>query len=185
MATDNDKAGLDEGLQLIRSMEAEEIRRRYAAELLSSGGLVEGRLSLEVLFLLPSEFVVSYTGLFNRALVEQASVQRREALGRATVKTGGGLGGKAGTGKKHKEYWSIKDERAFDLKTAVDKALHELAKDMQTGGGGKSHTQQCSGARCGRFMKKGWRFCPNCGTEVPLGGKARVTKNYRQTETGR
>lgn len=148
--------------QALRSMEAEEIRRRYAAELMSSGGLTSNRLSLEVLYLLPSEFVTGYVSLFYRALKDPTGIQRQESIERATVKGGEGLGSKAKGGKKHKIYWTVKDERALDLKGAIDKALMELSGDMQPGG--QVATKRCAGSSCGRFLKPRWRFCPWCGT---------------------
>jgi len=129
-----------------------EVRRRMA-ERLSSAGLSEGRLSHEVLFLLPEEFVREYTELFFRALKEDTAGmlgkvggdegqikkgigRRRDKFTREKPKKGeekgklrdGNAQGARGGEKGYKDHWIIKDDVAFEAKRRVDRKLRRIVQ---------------------------------------------------------
>lgn len=68
------------------------------------------------------------------------------------VKEGGGIGGSRGGGD---------EGRRSQGPGAVSKADH-----VSTPGQPKvaSSSTRCAGAKCGRFLKADWKFCPECGT---------------------
>lgn len=106
-----------------------EARRRYA-DLLSSAGVDEGRVSLEVLYLLPPEFVRGYQQLFHDALKEYPS-------GRGSADVDGRMISKVknddvasrrshiagSSGKRHQNHWTIRSEAALSVKGKLDKQL--------------------------------------------------------------
>lgn len=119
-------------------------RRSLAYELRESGGLSSGRLGLEILFLLPDEFITFYTDLFHRALSDGVGNQGKGSSKSATGsgedqdlriakgRTGTVLGSDnrlqaQGSGKKYRNTTLvIKDERALKVKGSVDRALRDL-----------------------------------------------------------
>lgn len=150
-------------------------RRDALMELHTSGGLAEGRVGLEVLFLLPDSFVRFYADIFHRALIgaESKAVSGHGVgggLGKAKGNTGTVLGSDSrlqekGSGKKWKEPKnSLGSEQMLKVKYAVDRELLILV-GLGTGkvDGGASVTKTCPG-RCGRFVKATWSFCPTCGS---------------------
>lgn len=139
-------------------------RRSVVYELQESGGLGEGRLGLEIVWLLPPEFVKFYSSLFHRALKVEGGDGSGTAMGRASKSKGGvdkakgrtsmatehnekggqGVRGpQAGsTGKQYRNApLVIGSERAFKVKEALDKVLLDgvgMAKralDKEKGGG--------------------------------------------------
>lgn len=123
-------------------------RRSLAYELRESGGLSSGRLGLEILYLLPDDFVTFYTKLFHEALDEGLSNKGSsgggginslgEELPAAVIskgRTGTVLGSDTrlqaqGSGKKYRNTgMTIRSERALRVKSTVDKALQELTQD--------------------------------------------------------
>lgn len=74
----------------------EEVRRRLA-ERYASAGVEQGRVSLEVLYLLPPEFVREYVRLFHQALSEDLS-----GGGGGMGKDEGQIKAKAGVRRRHK-----------------------------------------------------------------------------------
>ena len=147
-------------------------RRDALRELHESGGVAEMQLGLEVLYLLPDEFVTFYQQLFHRAL--------RGADGQAISGKGGGiekstgrkttgivLGSEtnlqvAGTGKRYKNpAGSIGSEKALKVKEGIDKELMALVgiglrrlsqlnqPDSNRGTAGQD-AGQCRGSKLGR-----------------------------------
>lgn len=132
----------------------EEVRRRLA-DRLASAGVDQGRVSLEVLYMLPPEFVREYTRLFHKALREdlagngggmgkdegqikkKAGVVKRHRRVRAEkgedgyeegedrAVPGSDRGAQAG-GKRYKNHWIVKDETALEVKVRVDRKLVRL-----------------------------------------------------------
>lgn len=201
-------------------------RRGLAYELVSMGGLNSSRLGLEILYLLPDDFVEFYENLFHRALsVRDDSVMHgrsggvEKASGRVGMQLGtADRGGQAsGSGKKWKNTpMAIGNEQALRVKQAVDKGLEDLVRlgkrgliaeaeagrrdregeresggqgpgdfskvkpsekkrgvpgstgnTRATGNSGRGSTgYRCAGSKCGRFLKAGWNWCPECGTRV-------------------
>lgn len=172
-------------------------RRDALRELHESGGVAEMQLGLEVLYLLPDSFVTFYQDLFHKALTgaNGAAVSGKgggieKSTGRKT--TGIVLGSEtnlqvAGTGKRYKNPTTmIGSEKYLQVKAGVDKELMDLVgigltrlsqlnqPDQNRGTG---VARQCQGSyegrnqevkRCGRFVRKGWKFCPACGTPVEV-----------------
>lgn len=99
-------------------------------------------------------------------------------------------GGQARSGgRRHRDHWTIKDEKAFRLKERIDRELADLAAvalaelgkrtdstssraagkssrliqaDVDTATTGNGATPACPG--CRKFLKATWRFCPHCGS---------------------
>lgn len=167
-------------------------RRSMAYELRESGGLPESRLGLEILYLLPDDFVQFYGALFHRALsVGDSSVMhgRSGGLDKAKGNTGTVTGSdtrlqSSGTGKKFKNTgMTIGSEAMLKLKRDIDNELLRLvtvgkALERQAGGvqglerseksrAGDAKTpqsHQCRNGTCRSFLKESWKFCPRCGT---------------------
>lgn len=133
----------------------DEVKRRLAGALAEdgSGGVGRGRISLEVLYMLPTEFLRQYTELFDRALKEGVEgaggagtgnidggrvtdEKATSARNRAAGKRAGagnrtdGRGGAKGGGKRYKTHWQIKDERALEVKALVDRRLKALIAEV-------------------------------------------------------
>lgn len=170
--------------------EREDLKIAVLREIASSGGLPQNRVSLEVLYLLPTDFTEKYTELFFEALREDAKgVEYESRAGEMTDKklgagarkrkgvkgTGGPIGPVAGEGsKRYRNAWTVRNERALRMKTDIDRDLLRLAGDIEQGlkdrtqggsGGGMTRVAaRCVGKGCGRFMRNEWRYCPSCGT---------------------
>jgi predicted RNA-binding Zn-ribbon protein involved in translation (DUF1610 family) len=163
-----------------------EVQRRLT-ERAAAAGLAPGRISMEVLFMLPPEFVKMYTILFDRSLkesvvggsVKDQAVTKRvtrqprlSARGKSRIVPAGNSGG-----KRYREFWTIKDERAFRYKGQIDRRLRRLARDISLTLHPDSQddlTRGCS--RCGidlhPHMELGYKiqFCPRCGTSIGARG---------------
>lgn len=124
-----------------------EVRKRLAERLVSAG-VDNGRVSLEILYLLPPEFVRAYVSLWDRALGPGHGVANpNSGMGEAAaasrpqrIKTGGrgtdatrdafsrGAGG-GGGGKRHREFWVVRDEGALTVKSSVDRKLLRVMRE--------------------------------------------------------
>ncbi len=153
-----------------------EVQRRVA-NVLASAGVPQGQLNLEVLFMLPPEFVRAYTRLFDRALLE--SVKGGKGPDHGTPKkvdpkwkgkiVGAGAGG---AGKRYRTHWLIRDEQAFRAKGSIDRKLRRLTGDIEKIlGAPDGHELKCS--RCNTditaakdVMAGNLRFCPSCGCDL-------------------
>ena len=115
---------------------------------------------LDVLYMLPKAFLDSYEILFNRAMKWGTSPAPVEK-----AKVGKGKGPKVqGGGKRHRESFLIRDEKAFDLKKQVDYRLRKLAREVIRGRLEKMTL--CSTAKCHMWHEPDWVYCPRCGTEL-------------------
>lgn len=161
----------------------EKMKIAVLRDIASSGGVgfARGRLSLEVLFLLPKEFTDWYTELFFTALKEDAAGTQVDQTGVTSVpsKLRGKKGSMAaqGGGKRYKNAWLLRDERALHFKQGIDRELRgiaakiELAMGGSDGGSGKrkfegnlGKTGVCGG--CKKFVGAGDKYCRTCGTKV-------------------
>lgn len=128
----------------------DEKARLQLSELLRSRGIDSGRVSIEVLFLLPPEFVREYRELYERALKdgvegaggagtgnidggrvtdEKAGRERNKSKGKRAghgSRTDGRGDAKGGSKARYKTYWQVKDEDALALKNKVDRELKGL-----------------------------------------------------------
>jgi len=114
-------------------------RRSMAYELRESGGLASSRLGLEILYLLPDDFVQFYGALFHRALnVGDASVMHGRSGGveKALGNTGTVLGSdtrlqSSGSGKKFKNTpMAVGNEDMLKLKQRLDGRLVQLQREF-------------------------------------------------------
>lgn len=134
---------------------------------MTSAGVNVNRVSLEVLYMMPADFVRLYIEMFTRALgsadggtaARGKAAENTGALGKAKRKTAGGQG------KKYKEHWVVQDEKALDLKTRVDKRLRALGRDIRKGLAGEiSEAERARCVCCSSYMSADWIYCPSCGT---------------------
>lgn len=158
-----------------KTEDTDKLRRSIIADLYQAGGWPQGRLSMEVLYLLPKEFTDAYVHLFHSALKEQAPVvsvgkgadELGKAAGGVVKRTGSRLQAQGG-GKKYKDHWMISSEKALARKQRVDAKLRELAALMESRPG--SHRNERAGqcGTCKKFLQSGWRFCPGCGAGIEV-----------------
>lgn len=148
--------------------------RRRLAEVLSSAGVDSSRVAVEVLYMLPQEFVRGYEDLFHRALVVPGDRGRGESdareaeLGKARGKAARKAGGRAGRGG-----FEVRNTRALGEKERIDRKLRGLARTMRdsaNAGTGKEQVVRCGEGGtvedvrgCGKWLEKGWKWCPYCG----------------------
>ena len=152
---------------------AEEVNKRLTLAA-SAAGVDRGRIEIEILFLLPPEFVRQYKELFDRALADPVKPTsdggKDEGRIRASGRTGDGLHVRtmsaAGGGKRFVAgTWPIRNEQALELKRKLDRQIIALVRDalelvsMRAGDLEKQKPpSQC--ASCGLFQKPEWVRCP-------------------------
>lgn len=159
----------------LEAMRAQQMAERRFIDMMASAGVSSTRISQEVLYFLPREFVQMYSEMFYKAFAgkeDGGSGQAGEmnaakaALGKADGKGLQGLGG--AKRKTFKKYWVIADDEAVALKTKIDKRLRVIARDMKLGltedSGKEGESLKCG--ECGRFIEVSWKYCSNCGAEV-------------------
>lgn len=147
--------------------------RARLAEVLSSAGLNADRVALEVLYMLPAEFVRGYTDLFHRALTTGEEGRGSRDDQKAELGKARGKGAKAGK-KATRGAFFIRSEKALGEKERIDRALRKLARQMRDAGNaatGKETVLRCgegveqTEAGCGRWVENTWRYCPHCGKD--------------------
>jgi hypothetical protein len=166
-------------------------RRDAMRELYESGGLTASQLGVEVLYLLPDEFVDIYSWVFHRALRvgDQAISGAQEgkgSVGKARGNDGKGtvLGSDSAMGRRgHGESKGgpgggreltpvIGNEKALAMKTFMDKELVKIGREVRMMGMARDDSEleragmRCKGRGgrgCGRYMQARWNYCPECG----------------------
>jgi hypothetical protein len=152
-----------------------EVQRRLA-DYLASAGVPQGRISLEVLYMLPPDFVRAYRRLFDAALLEGVVGSGGADAGRMPAKKGkeqglrtrgvtpdsrgktsegesrGSSAGARSDGKRYRTHWSIRDEKWFRVKGSVDRKLKRLAREMEL--------------EEGKSSGRGDQSCGACGSEL-------------------
>lgn len=122
------------------STDDDKLRTRLA-EIMSSAGLGYNQIALEILYLLPTEFIQRYIWLWEKALgpagggdARGQQSARESNLGRAEVSSSDrGLKPSVGAGgKRYKKIFVIRDEKAFALKDRIDKRLRAMAREIRT-----------------------------------------------------
>lgn len=165
-------------------------RRDALMELYTSGGLPTAQLGLELLYLLPDSFTTFYAQLWDKAMTGHGESRKGEGVVKSQGNTGTVLGSdtrlqaQAGGKKYRVPAGNIGSEKALTIKTEVDRQLLELVRggraalfDPRSKEDIQNKPLQCQGIvrgglegraakRCTRFLKKGWKFCPECGWEV-------------------
>jgi hypothetical protein len=161
----------------------DEVRRRLTS-IAAAAGVDQGRIELEVLWMLPTEFVRMYRDLFDRCFVDPIKPQSDggKDQGRVPAKSGSrsGVEGGAKSGKRWiNPGWVVKSDEALRIKRnldrrlvrAVEYSLRELrgtsepradqsrAQSIRAAGSLEpSTTPRCS--ECGQFLKAEWVRCP-------------------------
>lgn len=162
--------------------------RKRLAELMSSAGLGYNSISLEVLYLLPEEFIGRYIWLWEKALGPAGSgdnagrqADRDGGLGVAKTETGkrGVMPtGASSTQKKWKRMGlAIRDEKALELKDRIDRRLRSIARDIRSfeveGGLGTSGKKTAQCTKCGRVGEERWAYCPYDAAKMRVGAEGR------------
>lgn len=166
-----------------------EVRKRVA-QVLSSAGVDSDRVALEVLFLLPPEFVLAYQELYAKALELPGAVKAGDPNSQMVQRTSDDQLPLAKRGKKYHSHWLVKDERALRRKQQIDHQLRQLAGKATKGFGeprarcnGPSRSASSSSnsrgsasspndggiegpGGCGRWVKKDWSWCAWCGVRL-------------------
>jgi hypothetical protein len=153
----------------------QEVRKRLTLAA-SAAGVDRGRIELEILYLLPPQFVRNYRELFDRALADPIKPAtdggKDEGRVRAPGKPGDPLKarhmGGAAPGKKFVHgAWPIRNEAAVEAKRRLDKKLLaavlealELVRGSigAAGAANESSPNRCQ--TCGFFLKPDWIRCP-------------------------
>ena len=150
---------------------AEEVNKRLS-QAASAAGVDRGRIEIEVLFLLPPEFVRRYRELFDRALADPVKPSsdggkdegRLRAPGKPNDPMKARSMGAAAPGKKFVAgAWPIRDESALEAKRRLDKQLIRLISEALATIGAAPDivpTPQRRCAYCGFFQKPDWIRCP-------------------------
>lgn len=167
-------------------------RRDALMELYGAGGLPQGQMGLQLLFLLPDSFTTFYQALFDRALVGHGESRKSQGVVKAKGNPGTVLGSDnrlqaQGGGKKYRvPAGNIGSEKALQVKNELDKQLIILATDARAALNRNPRSKetngnkplQCrgnieplpgsgrAGKRCTRFLKHNWNFCPTCGWKI-------------------
>ena len=154
----------------------DEVRRRITS-IASAAGLSRGRVELEVLFLLPTEFVRMYRELFDMALSDPVNPIGDGGKDEGRVKARGtardpmkarSMSGAAGGGKRFVAgAWPVRSEKALEEKRRLDKKLIRVvdqalsdarASGVRAPGPTTNGNPQCSS--CGRIQSPNWVRCP-------------------------
>jgi len=146
----------------------DEVRKRLS-ERLASGGVASSRISQEILFMLPSEFVRMYCELYDRCFgpimvgvgdggKDEGRIKRKGgAVGKGSEMKTRKMSGAQGGGKRFVQgNVPIKDEESLEKKRRLDRKLvrsvEESLRGTRRGGGEPSHVTDRHGAvGAGRF----------------------------------
>jgi len=150
---------------------SEEVNRRLS-QAASSAGVDRGRIEIEILFLLPPEFVRRYRELFDRALADPIKPStdggkdegRLKASGRPDDPMKARSMGAAQHGKKFVAgVWPIRDETALEAKRRLDRQLTRAVEEALATIGAAPSIMSPAAIRCnqcGFFQKADWIRCP-------------------------
>lgn len=149
----------------------DEVRRRIVAYH-AAAGVPRQNIALEVLFLLPPEFVRAYQELFWQAVSDPISPQGDGGKDEGRIKAKGtsrdpmrarSMGG-AAPGKRYiQSNWPVRDPRAADAKSKLDRSLVRSVTRVLSELRGTQVDEQVKQRRCGecgQFLKAEWLRCP-------------------------
>ena len=156
----------------------DEVRRRLA-DYMASAGVPRGNIALEVLYLLPSEFVRAYTDLFWQAVGDPISPQGDGGKDEGRIKAKGISSSPMNTRKMRaaqsggkrfvQRVWPVKNEAAMDAKLKLDRLLvrsvekaHQSLRGVgQDRSGPEEVDERVKACRsCGQYQNKSWLRCP-------------------------
>lgn len=164
----------DQGLsQDLQTRQAREMAQRLFTDMMADAGVDMRRMSQEVLWFLPRDFVDAYSEVFYRAFAGKddggtggrgAMDEEKRIVGKASGKGLQGLGG--AKRKTYKKYWVIADDKAVRIKDLVDRRLRAMARELKLELAARDDTEaeerlKCEG--CKRYVQAGWQYCPGCG----------------------
>lgn len=153
--------------------------KKRLADALAGAGLDTRRVAMEVLYLLPTEFIRTYEAIFHEAisLGDEGSgtkADRDAELGRAK-----GSGAHSSVHSRKNSVFPVKDLEAFQQKEWIDRKLRSLTRQIKKGAGlpglapglkcGWRVTEEGKLVRrervkgCGKYLEEAWKFCPSCG----------------------
>lgn len=141
--------------------------RARIAEIRAAAGVPHAQVSMEVLYFLPRIFLDQYAALFHTAV----QVGGRDATGSQQAAEVGRAAGKgAKPAKTFKKGFVIKDERALEAKSRIDKRLRSVARDIEgellaieKGGSTQAVEKAPRCGACSWFLQSTWKYCPRCG----------------------
>lgn len=158
----------------------DEVRRRMV-DMAVSAGVDKGRIELEVLFLLPTNFVRQYTELFYMALEDPTAGHgagkdegRLKASGAPRDKIRGTSAAQSHSAKAGKKFvagrWPVRSEAALSAKQTLDRSLNQAVEKAIRAARGQEETvltqSQGKCSVCGRFQKIDWERCPFHGDQI-------------------
>jgi hypothetical protein len=157
----------------------DEVRRRLAAHH-AAAGVPSQQIALEVLFLLPSEFVRAYSELFWKALGDPISPQgdggkdegrvKARGISNSPMNTRKMRGAQSGGKRFVARVWPVRSEEAVKAKNNLDKRLiravedaHKTLRTAQDRSGqvddeAAGAVKQCQS--CGVLQNRTWLRCP-------------------------
>lgn len=143
--------------------------RSRLAQIRASAGVPHAQIALDVLYFLPKAFLDQYSDMFTRAVKADGgeSVRNQSQLDSAEVGKASGTGAKPG--RRYKKTFVVLDERALDLKSAIDKRLRMVARDIENvlaGAEVEKSSSRCGS--CGTFIQNRWKFCPMDGSSLSI-----------------
>lgn len=154
--------------------------RKRLADIRASAGVPHNQVALEVLYMLPGDFLRQYSALFSAALKsdggESARAQQQQdgaVVGKTKSlgKTGRGPTVQGGQ-RRWKQAWTVQDDRMLALKTRIDKRIRAIGREIHedmldlTEGAAQLESRRHIGLQCcscKTFLDAGWKFCPQCG----------------------
>lgn len=176
--------------KLIEDQKDEDLRRRYR-EYLSAAGVDHGRVAIEILFMLPAQFVRLYAEIYDAALKSTMSGGTgRSAEEGGIVRAESGGGGKRGDGGLHTRIMPeakarkmapatadrmLRNNAALDLKGRLDRRLVKAAEDCVEGiraarnADGEAIPEISGQTRNGGNTDKERMRCPECGRGMATG----------------
>lgn len=153
----------------------DQVRRRIT-DLLASAGVSRSRINLEVLYMLPPEFVRMYVDLFDRALGDPISRAGDGGKDEGRIKASGkskdpmrarSRAGAQGGKRFVAGSWPVKSEAALEEKRKLDRSLVRgveralrAAGSMGAGKKGSSKLDPPRCGTCGRIQSNDWLRCP-------------------------
>jgi hypothetical protein len=157
----------------------EEVRRRVTSAA-SAAGVDRGRVELEVVWLLPPEFMRLYRAIFSRALADPISPTGDGGKDEGRVKAKGkpadamrarSMAGAAKGRRFVQGAWPVRDEAALEAKNRLDrKILAAVRESWDTlvppsrasfrASRQKDQTNSRRCPDCGLYQSPGWLRCP-------------------------
>lgn len=143
--------------------------RSRLAEIRAAAGVPHAQVSMEVLYFLPERFLHTYQALFSQALKSDGGESGRAKSQQEAGEVGKARGGSTGGGRRYKKSFVVLDEKALDVKSAVDKRLRMIARDIESLlAGGEAEKVEARCGRCGTFVQGRWKYCPMDGESLSI-----------------